>query len=209
MKRIHVLCTLFLLILFFVIILSGCMSTGYVKVPEGQKNYILKGFSLAPPSGGGWDVQLLGESKISFRKRLEQSPSHTYGAVIWPQDLDLIYQIKNKEEFFECIKKNFEIEQKQSTRFEFSKPECTQDKRFGEYSVKCHSVAKDYKPAQLPTGVNYLIMDDYDYFLKHPTLNKYFRITYSERSIPAEASKTIKEDAQRFFDSVQMITKEK
>jgi hypothetical protein len=187
---------------------SGCISTGYIKVPEGQKNYILKGFSLSPPLGGEWYVQLFGESSISFTKKLKQPSPHTYAAVIWPQDFDQICYVKNRDDFFECIKKNFEIEQKQSTRFEFTKSDCIQDKRFGEFSVKCHSIAKDYKPAKLPSEVNYLIMDNYDYFIKHPTLNKYFRITYSERSIPAEENKSIKEDAQHFFDSIQLITQE-
>ena len=209
MKRPYVLLTSLILILFFIITMNGCMSHmphGYTKVPEGQKNYVLKGFSLAPPQGEEWYVQMLGESSISFSKKLEQSKNHTYIANIVPFDLPV--EIKSKEKFKELVYESLQIQIKESSRFEIIKYEIALDNRFGEYSVMAHDVEKDYQARNMPHGANHLIMDTYSFYIKHPTLNKYFRIAYSERSLPGEISKTIMEDAQRFFDSVQLITKE-
>lgn len=206
MKRIYASCTTFLLIPLLVVATSGCISTGYIKVPEGQKNYVLKGFSLAPPQGEGWYVQLLGESSISFSKKIESSKNHTCIANIVPFDLPI--EIKSKEKFKELIYEGTQIQIKESTRFEIIKYDIALDNRFGEYSVRLHDVEKDFRAKNMPGSANYLIMDTYHYYIKHPTLNKYFCIGYSERSLPEEISKTIQEDAQHFFDSIQVITQE-
>lgn len=208
MKRTYVLRISFLLIILLVFATSGCMSNmgGYIKVPEGQKNYVLKGFSLAPPPGDGWYVKMLGESSISFAKKIESSKNHTYIANIVPFDLPI--EIKSKEKFKELVYESTQIQIKESTRFETIQYDIALDNRFGEYSVRLHDIEKDYHARNMPHDVNHLIMDTYNFYIKHPTLNKYFRIAYSERSLPGEISKTINEDAQLFFDSVQLITKD-
>ncbi len=146
-------------------------------------------------------MQQPGEDSILFYKMADVSSAHTIVAGVKPFVPPSLPTTRG--EFETLLRGTFEEQQKQSKRYD-TDFEVAPDSLFGEYSVFVHSRSKDFNPAKLPSGAEYLLLDIYGYYIRIPESDTFLYVWYSERCMPADADPALSEKAHLFFDSFQL-----
>ncbi len=194
---------------FAALVMLTCVSdlvlaaSGFQPVKDPAKRIELKGFSLLPPAGAGWQIHKEKESVI-FAKNLG-SDTHTAGiSVVRHRDLKpelagFAQYATDPQAFAAYVRGSIEYSNPPSGRMRIVELTVVPDNRFG-YCARFQGKFEDHGS---PIAPRVLLQQDSGYSCLSPTSPRdLVEITFSERGLPEERDPALVDVSEQFFQNL-------
>lgn len=189
-----------LMLLGLTLFLTSCSGPRY-EVKDPQKPMEFDGASFLPPRGE-WKYRApyYYAQSIYFEKKDTKSGQHVE-CIIALHKLPAA-ESDTEEAFLESIEKErMWLRNRSGNKFELNEFRLTYEKN--ALCVRDHSVYKDYKSRDIPSGTQYLLSEIYTLTCKHPDENNIFELGISmscyQQSRPEDFIENFEKEAEYFF----------
>jgi len=188
-----------------VILLSSCISS-FSKVERPSTPFARPEYSVLTPSGDGWEYSSNDSPnryKLAFFKAMQDPKFHSIaaGVIETPNSAEF----ENPQEFEKWMERTIETAMNPNQQRLLDK-QVALDKasRFGSFTVKFYTKSEDHR-AENAGEEPCPILVEYGYIFVHPSIpNRIVQVAYSERGRPDEIRPDVAQEAERFFNGIQI-----
>jgi hypothetical protein len=181
------------------LLLASCASS-VEKVTEGTGPLQFQGYSIAPPSGPGWEM--LRTADVAMFGKGTASGSHTFAATVVrhrnldPASVGYADYWSNPEVFAAYVKEAGERANPPGSRNRIIQHDVVADARFG-YCAREYLKSED---SGSPLAPQVLVQEDWGYSCLHPEDSRSIvQVVFSERGLPGESDPAAAEVREAFF----------